>query len=407
MKNNASTNVNSSDKDSKKPKYFDIQTVIDDFPDTTAYVVVGQRGVGKSYSIKKYLLRHFAETGKKFIYCRRWTTDIQGKTLYTVFDDVMGKEEFKLPGTEGYKYLAVLPKSNLFYVVGYKDDNAKPEWLYDIGRITCVASAEKFKGGTYNDYDSIFFDEFITERGYINSDKEPEQFNKILYTVARSENDKVKVFLAGNPDSQIEMCPYLYDMALDYEEMEPNMVYKYNTIDTDGIEHENTKIFVKLAALGSDYLNMGVWGIWGRTSEDIMSATGSVKTNHYIHLTEQMDLDFQPIYCLDVETAILRREGYKKHVYVYLGSLWNEPMIVVRAHKSKSEVPTIFCRYDATEFKKTIERQIWRIAVPPLEEYAPLTKLLISCLKMRNIATIDDGAATIFETIYESSKYDF
>lgn len=30
---------------SKKPKYFDIQTVVNDYPETTAYVIVGQRGV--------------------------------------------------------------------------------------------------------------------------------------------------------------------------------------------------------------------------------------------------------------------------------------------------------------------------------------------------------------------------
>lgn len=30
---------------SKKPKYFDIQSVIEEYPETTAYVIVGQRGV--------------------------------------------------------------------------------------------------------------------------------------------------------------------------------------------------------------------------------------------------------------------------------------------------------------------------------------------------------------------------
>ena len=390
---------------STKPQYFDIQNIIDEFPETTAYVVVGQRGVGKSYSIKKYLINHFIETGKKFIYCRRWTTDIQGKTLITVFSDVMDKEDFKLPGTDGYKYVSIEPKGGLFYVVVAKDEYSKPTYLYEIGRITCVSSAEKFKGGTYNNYDSIFFDEFITERGYVNGDGEPEQFNKILQTVARSENDKVKIFMAGNPDSQIEMCPYLYDMALDYATMEPNMVYKYNTIGPDGIERENTKIFIKLAELGANYLNLEVWGIWGRTGEDIMSATGSVKINHYIHLTDKMAEDFKPIYCLDVETAIIRRDNYKKHIYAYLGSLWNEPMLVIESHRAHDDIPTIFCRYDATEFTKRLERQIWRIAIPPLEEYKPVIKILKPCMMMRNIATKDDSTATIFETIFQASVY--
>lgn len=391
-------------KTKQKPKYFDIQDVIAEYPDTTAYVVVGQRGVGKSYSIKKYLIEHFAETHKKFVYVRRWTTDINGKALYTVFDDVMGKEKFNLPGTEGYKYVSIVPKGGLFWVQAAKDDDSKPEWLYEIGRITCISNAERFKGGTYNDYDSIFFDEFITERGYISFDREPEQFNKILNTVARSENDKVKVFLAGNPDSQIEMCPYLYDMALDYENMTPNTIYSYNSLGADNVLRENTKIFVKLAELGTDYLNLNTYGIWGQTSEDIMSVTGSVKLNHYIQISEEMEEDFEPMYELDVETAILRDSTHRKHIYVYLGVCWNEPMIFVTAHK-KYDVNSLFCRYDATTFTKRKERQIYRIAIPPLGEYAEIKKLLASCMIMRNIATKDDGAATIFETIYDSSKY--
>lgn len=35
----------------QKPKYFDIQDVISEYPDTTAYVVVGQRGVSVNHIV--------------------------------------------------------------------------------------------------------------------------------------------------------------------------------------------------------------------------------------------------------------------------------------------------------------------------------------------------------------------
>lgn len=393
----------------KKPKYFDIQKVIDDYPETTAYVVVGQRGAGKSYSIKKYLLKHFGETGKKFIYLRRWTTDIQGGRLKTVFDDVITKEKEELtellPQVKDYDDWGILPRSSFFYVVGYKKDSKKINYLYEIGRVTCISDAEKFKGGTYLDYDSIFFDEFISERAYVYGEREPEHFNKIMFTVARSENDKVKIFLAGNPDNQIEMCPYLYDMSLDYANMEANTIFTYNMIDMDGVEHVNTKIFIKLASLGSDYLNLSTWGLWGRTSEDMMSINGEVKTNHYIHLTDEMSNDFESMFCMEIETAIKREEGYFKHIYAYLGTLWNEPMIIVENHKRKTlDLPTVFCRYDPTIFTKRKERQIFRLAIPSIPEYNVIRDMISWCMTLRNIATRDDGSATIFETILGNSK---
>lgn len=226
-----------------------------------------------------------------------------------------------------------------------------------------------------------------------------------MFTVARSENDKVKIFLAGNPDNQIEMCPYLYDMSLDYANMEANTIFTYNMIDMDGVEHINTKIFIKLASLGSDYLNLNTWGLWGRTSEDLMSVNGEVKTNHYIHLTDEMSNEFESMFCMEIETAIKREEGYFKHIYAYLGTLWNEPMIIVENHKRKTlDLPTVFCRYDPTVFTKRKERQIFRLAIPSIPEYNIIRDMISWCMTLRNIATRDDGSATIFETILENSK---
>ena len=66
--------------------YFDIRDVMRESPNTHIFNIVGQGGVGKTYSVKKFVLLDFLQNGKKFIYVRRWTTEIQ--TLDTVFLDI-------------------------------------------------------------------------------------------------------------------------------------------------------------------------------------------------------------------------------------------------------------------------------------------------------------------------------
>ena len=39
--------------------------------------IVGERGVGKSYGFKKYLVKHFLKTGKQFVYVRRFKTELK------------------------------------------------------------------------------------------------------------------------------------------------------------------------------------------------------------------------------------------------------------------------------------------------------------------------------------------
>ena len=74
-------------------KYFDIRELIKESPNTHIFNVIGQGGVGKSYSAKKYVLLRFFEAQEKFVYVRRWTTEITSGMLASVFTDVETDEE--------------------------------------------------------------------------------------------------------------------------------------------------------------------------------------------------------------------------------------------------------------------------------------------------------------------------
>ena len=74
-------------------QYFDVRDVIRESPNTHVFNIVGQGGVGKTYSLKKVFLLDFFTSKCQFVYIRRWTTEVQGSELDTVFTDSESDEE--------------------------------------------------------------------------------------------------------------------------------------------------------------------------------------------------------------------------------------------------------------------------------------------------------------------------
>ena len=58
-------------------------------------IVIGERGVGKSYSSKKYVIKHFLKTRKKFVYLRRYKTELK-ESVPKFFDDLILNKEFPI-----------------------------------------------------------------------------------------------------------------------------------------------------------------------------------------------------------------------------------------------------------------------------------------------------------------------
>ena len=57
-----------------KPKYVSIKNLV--ARDDLQYIMLlGQRSNGKSYAVKQHCLTHFWQTGKRFVYVRRWQID--------------------------------------------------------------------------------------------------------------------------------------------------------------------------------------------------------------------------------------------------------------------------------------------------------------------------------------------
>lgn len=148
--------------------------------------IVGGRGIGKTFSFKRYVIDKFLKSGDQFIYVRRYKTELRGRTEF--FADVQHyypNHDFRIFGNRAQ----VSP-------VGARDDK-KRAWA-DMGFFIALSIAQNEKSVPYPNVKTILFDEFIIEKGntqYISD--EYDKFSNFFSTVDRAQ-DKTRVFFMAN-----------------------------------------------------------------------------------------------------------------------------------------------------------------------------------------------------------------
>ena len=142
--------------------------------------VVGMRGVGKTYSFKKWAIRDFLKTGAEFIYVRRYKTELRGKDgkfIEKFFDDMTMEfpdVKFKVKGLE-------------FYI---NDTYA--------GQAIPLSTAKALKSVPFPNVNKICFDEFILDKGaYHYLPDEVTNFLELYSTIARQRDNVRAVFLSN------------------------------------------------------------------------------------------------------------------------------------------------------------------------------------------------------------------
>lgn len=118
-------------------------------------MVIGARGIGKSYAFKKYPIKRFLKHGEQMIYVRRYKGEL--KKIKNYFDDIMQEfpeHKFKVKGRELYI-----------------DDKL-------FGWAIPLSMWQSEKSTAYPNVKTIIFDEFIREKD--NSGYLPNEVNALL-----------------------------------------------------------------------------------------------------------------------------------------------------------------------------------------------------------------------------------
>ena len=185
----------------KKDFYYSLQKVLS--YNALLNLIIGERGVGKTYSSKVFVINRFLKKNRKFAYIRRYETDLDASVGNN------RKEKFFEQVRNEY------PNST-FKVVKHK----KVRSLY-IDNKCCgyalpLSSADSLKSSSYEDVDVIIYDEFMLKEGstqrYLKN--EPEIILDLVETIGRLRD--IKIFLLGNAISST--CPIMnyFDLTLPY-----------------------------------------------------------------------------------------------------------------------------------------------------------------------------------------------
>lgn len=155
------------------------------------YVIVGNRGGGKSYGAKQIGIDNFIKKKEQFGYIRRYKEDLK-QPMIQFFKDIQ----------DSYPDYEFKTDANYFYI-RLKPVDPKEKWTEsDIaGYGFTLSTANNKKSISYPNITTLIFDEFLLDKGnqmYIAN--EPLKLLNLYETIARpgTQHPKVSLFMLAN-----------------------------------------------------------------------------------------------------------------------------------------------------------------------------------------------------------------
>lgn len=159
-------------------------------------ILIGERGVGKTYGASKFVVKQFLNKDEQFAYIRRYKTELR-QAVPQFFSSIINNNEF--PEAE------LTTKGKHFYCNGEI-----------CGHAMTLATAQDLKGTNFDKVKTIIFDEFIIETGqrktYLND--EVFTFLNLLESVGRMRD--IRVFMLGNAVTITNPYFLYFDLTLPY-----------------------------------------------------------------------------------------------------------------------------------------------------------------------------------------------
>lgn len=161
-------------------------------------IVIGARTWGKTYQVKRRILKQYEQKEKKGIYLRRFDTELK-EISKNLFDDT--SNDF-LPANLRIQ----CDNSNIWYQHKeekiQKDGCVQIKWKGDrMGYLMHLAKAQSIKSGSFRDVSTFCFDEFLIEDNIHHYYKnEVDTVLSMISTINRdrSGSDKCKCYFLAN-----------------------------------------------------------------------------------------------------------------------------------------------------------------------------------------------------------------
>ena len=225
-------------------------------------ILIGERGVGKSFGAKDYVIRKYKKKKEKFLYIRRYEAELKSVFQKDFFGDIKEKHNDVL----------LEAKQKKFYMNGEVFGYAK--------RLT---EAQDLKSVSFDDITTIIFDEYGIEKNrryYLSS--EGMIIAGLLDSVIRNRNN-VKVFFLMNATEGLEFSPLFtfFNLKLPYNT--DIKLFKQNTIlvqymNNEEFRKERKETLIGKMMEGTLYENYALKNeIIDKTTEFIDKKQGTAK----------------------------------------------------------------------------------------------------------------------------------
>ena len=180
-----------------KSIYYDITNTLT--YNSLYFFIIGERGVGKTYSAKNFCIRRYLKTGEQFVYLRRYKTELS--------ESVGDEKDAKF-----FKKIKAEFPDHKFRVSGDKlyCDNKICGYALSLSTALILKSAE------FDKVKTIIFDEFIIDGGssYHYFKNEVEHFLEFYESIARLRD--VRVLFLANAISITNPYFTYFDITLPY-----------------------------------------------------------------------------------------------------------------------------------------------------------------------------------------------
>ena len=184
-------------------------------------ILIGGRGIGKTYQLKKYVIEQFIKSKKQFVWLRRYKTEIKEATdgFFTKHKNNYPNHKFEIKGKTAY-------------IDGEQ-----------AGRFIALTNADILKGSDdFSSVTTIVYDEFIIDnkssfRRYLPN--ELRVFTDLQETIFRTRQDG-KVFMLANALSMVN--PYCLAFGIKFHY---NSLFKNDLIYAEMLTTTNELAFAK------------------------------------------------------------------------------------------------------------------------------------------------------------------
>lgn len=196
--------------------------------DADVTMVIGARGIGKTYGLRLQFIRDWIKDGWRFVELTRHKNELSdfAATYFNRIDENNEFPNYIFKTTPRHAYIAVKPK----------DKDAKPKWEL-IGYFGALTEAQAMKKRTYSKVKRLLLDEAVIDKrldryhNYLSN--EFGILANILDSVSRERaetkhSDRVRVYLLGNACDMLNV--YFAAYGINTEPKEGYSWHKHKTM---------------------------------------------------------------------------------------------------------------------------------------------------------------------------------